>query len=301
MPQKILIDTDPGQDIDDLLAIWFALRRPELDVKGITTVTWPSDGRERLVRRLLRYLRRDDIPVAAGASFPIRTLSQEERDNVCRLDHAMNHRRFAEPHDPLDAPRGEDATDLIIRTVEAHPGEVILCCIAPLTNIAQALTRKPEIAGQIKAIYLMGGELALPRGEHNIAFDYEAAHIVLGAGVPVAMGTWSVTRQFTLSMDDDRSCIAAHSSLGKALADAMQAWHPYQNWKPGPVMYDLFPFAWIVDRACYTTRPMSVQVETQGRYTRGWTVAAGDRTHIEVTTAIDVPRVRKLYFDTVLS
>ena len=52
----ILIDTDPGQDIDDLLAIHFALLRQELDIKAITTVTWPSDQRGRLIKRLLRYL-----------------------------------------------------------------------------------------------------------------------------------------------------------------------------------------------------------------------------------------------------
>ena len=76
--QKILIDTDPGQDIDDLLAIQFALQRPELDIKAITTVTLPSHKRARLVKRLLRYLNRTDIPVAAGMEFPLRQFSEAE-------------------------------------------------------------------------------------------------------------------------------------------------------------------------------------------------------------------------------
>jgi len=66
---RILIDTDPGQDIDDLLAILFALRRPELEVCAITTVTLPSDRRARLIKRLLRMLGRTGIPVAAAASW----------------------------------------------------------------------------------------------------------------------------------------------------------------------------------------------------------------------------------------
>ena len=74
---KIIIDTDPGQDIDDLLAIFFALRRPELDIQAITTVTYPTDRRARLVKRLLRYLWRSAIPVAAGMNYPVRPFSTQ--------------------------------------------------------------------------------------------------------------------------------------------------------------------------------------------------------------------------------
>ena len=68
--RKIIIDTDPGQDIDDLLAILFVLKRPEFDVLAITAATYPADRRARLVKRLLRHLGRGDIPVAAGFDAP---------------------------------------------------------------------------------------------------------------------------------------------------------------------------------------------------------------------------------------
>lgn len=300
MKQKILIDTDPGQDIDDLLAIWFALLRPELDVRAITTVTYPSDQRARLIKRLLRYLNRADVSVAAGMNLPSRELPAKEREWLENLDNSMNHRAFAEPHDPRDAADNADAIDLITRTVEENPGEVILCCIAPLTNVAAALQRKPEIGPKIKAIALMGGEVVQHRAEHNIAFDYIASKVVFASGVPIAMGTWSITRQFTLSMNEDCARFHNHSELGAAIADAIKVWHPSQSWKPGPVMYDIFPMIWAFDRSFYTMQPMSIQIETQGEHTCGWTIAGGDRRNIEVTTAIRAEAVRELFLSTVL-
>ena len=144
--QKLIIDTDPGEDIDDLLALLFALRRPELDIRAITTVTLPTARRVRLVKRLLRYLDRTDIPVAAGMDLPLRTLSEAELRAQSDFSRTMNHGAFAEPEDPRDAPGPLDAIDLIIRTVEAHSGEIALACIGPLTNIACALRKKPAIA-----------------------------------------------------------------------------------------------------------------------------------------------------------
>ena len=298
--QKILIDTDPGQDIDDLLAIYFALLRPELDVKAITTVTMPSRKRARLVKRLLRYLGRTEIPVAAGMELPLRQLSEKELCDQHDLRRTMNHYVFAEPEDPLDEPGTEDAVDLIIRTVEENPGEVILACIAPLTNIACALRKKPDIAGKIKSIAMMGGETDLNRHEHNVCFDYIAADIVLTSGIPIAMGTWDVTRRFVLSKTDCEAFRQHPSPVCQALARAIEAWHPAQAWKPGPVMYDLFPMVWAFDHSYYTVEPMSVQVETAGNCTRGMTVRGGNATNIEVTTSIQANALRELYLQTVL-
>lgn len=298
--QKIIIDTDPGQDIDDLLAIHFALLRPELDILAITTVTWPTDKRARLIKRLLRYLNRPDIPVAAGEPYPLRPFSDEDRRNQHNLACTMNHYAFAEPEDPQDTPGSEGAVDLIIRTVEQYPGEVILCCIAPLTNIACALRRNPGIARKIKAIALMGGETALNRVEHNSAFDYVATDIVLSSGIPIAMGTWDITRRFVLSMQDCERFTRSVHPLHQALARAIALWHPVQNWKPGPVMYDLFPLVWAFAPALYTLAPLSIRIETEGRWTRGMTIPRGDGVPIHVTTGIHEPELRELYFRTIM-
>lgn len=298
--QKILIDTDPGQDIDDLLAIWFALRRPELEVVGITTVTWPARGRARLINRLLRHLGREDVPVAAGMEYPLRAMSAEEIGWQHDLSRSMNHAAFAEPLDARDEPGPQDAVDLIINTIEQHPGKVALACIAPLTNIACALRRRPDIAGKIQYIALMGGELTLNRQEHNVAFDYIASEVVLTSGVPICMGTWDVTRRLVLPMSDCERFRRHGTPLAAAMAKAIELWQPAQSWKPGPVMYDLFPMVWAFDRSYYTAKPMPVRVETHGQFTLGMTVPGGPASNIEVTTDIRAEELRELYYATVL-
>lgn len=299
--QKILIDTDPGQDIDDLLAIHFALLRPELEVCAITTVTHPAIRRARMVKRLLRYLDRSNVPVAAGMEFPLRPLSQREQEFQQDFSQSMNHEAFALPADPSDAPDPISAPELIIRTVEQYPGEVILTCIAPLTNIAAALCQRPDIAPKVRAIYLMGGEITLNRVEHNIAFDFIAADVVLSSGIPITMGTWDVTRRFTIPMEEMGRFRRHSAPLCQALARAAELWHPAQSWKPGPVMYDVFPIVHAFDTSYYKTMPMRVQVETAGHLTRGMTVVSSGAPNVNVTTDVRVADLREMYFSTVLA
>ncbi len=297
--QKILIDTDPGQDIDDLLALLFALLRPELDVQAITTVTWPTVDRARLVRRLLRHLDRADIPVSAGMDHPLRPLGAEATARLHDRGLSMNHAVFAEPEDPADAPDAVDAVDRIIHTVEASPGEVGLACLAPLTNLACALSRKPGIARLIPYVALMGGETHLNRVEHNVAFDAVAADIVLASGIPVFMGTWDVTRRLVLTQADCDRFRQSANPLHQAIGRAIDHWLPAQSWKPGPVMYDLFPVVWSYDRSFYSTAEMRVKVETRGEATQGMTVVCGSGSPIAVTTDIRAEALRACYLETV--
>lgn len=300
-PQKLIIDTDPGQDIDDLLALLFALLRPELEVVAITTVTLPAARRAGLVQRLLRYLGRSGIPVAAGCDWPWRPLGEAAQRAQQDFATTFNHGAFAEPADPRDQAGPKDAADLIIRIVEQHPGEVGIAAIAPLTNIATALRRRPDLAPAIKYIAMMGGETALNRIEHNVAWDYLAAAAVLQAGVPLIMGTWDVTRRVVLTTADcDRLFHQQPAPLAQALSRAIAQWQPVQHWKPSPVMYDLFPLVWSMDPSYYPTKTMPVQVETQGAHTCGMTVVGGAATHIAVTTEVRAHAVRELYLQTVL-
>lgn len=297
--QKILIDTDPGQDIDDLLALLFALRRPELEILGITTVTWPSPDRARLVKRLLRYEGRTEIPVAAGREFP-HALPPVERTRLQDPARAMNHGAFAEPADPRDAPGDLSATELIIRTIEAHPGEVALCCLAPLSNIADALQQRPDLAAKIPYIALMGGEVAEARRENNIAFDCEASAHVFAAGIPIYMGTWSITRQFCLTQADWEAFRASSQPVCQALASAMDLWQPAQSWKPAPVMYDVFPLIWAFHRKLYTLEEMPIHIHTTPGEQRGHTLIQPGAPLVHVTTGIQAEEVRRLYLETVL-
>lgn len=298
MPQSILIDTDAGDDIDDLFAIAFALLRPELTVESITTVSSLSARRALLIQRLLDSARKSAIPVAAGCELPLRPVTEAERAMVAeayRSNHAPAGDEQAEA-----ALAATDAVSTIIETVNRRPGEVGIVAIGPLTNIAAALVRRADLASKIPYIALMGGEVVLTRAEHNISWDPEAAAIVLSAGVPIFLGTWDVTRRFVLLPEDLEAFRKSTAPLHRMLIESLDLWWPHRGGKPGPVMYDLAPIAWSMDRSLYATQPMTIAVETQGAHTRGWTVRVPGPANADVSVDMRADDVKALYLETLL-
>jgi len=299
MSQTILIDTDAGDDIDDLLAIAFALRRPELRVAAITTVSSYSARRAHLIRRLLAAAGRQDIEVAAGQELPLRALTSTQRTGPTDA-YVANHAP------PIDAKLEHDllATDAvrtIIETTDRYPGELGIVTIGPLTNIACALSRRSDLAGKIQFVAAMGGELNLGRAEHNIAWDANAASIVLAAGIPVFLGTWDVTRRFTILPPEIDLLRSQNSPVCRLLGECIDLWWPHKGGKPGPVMYDLAPMLWSFDRSYFTTQAMDVCVETRGEFTCGMTIRGPGAPNADVTTDMRAEDVKALYLGTLLN
>jgi len=304
--QKLLIDTDIGSDIDDALAIAFALRRPELEVVGITTCAGDVVARARLAMKLLRVAGRTDVPVAAGYEFPLATVGpQTWRDYLDGKGlgrHRLTHTAYVKDGDPeATCEVRRDAVQLIIETVEAHPGEVGIVVIGPYTNVAAALAMQPSIAPKIKFIAMMGGELAIHRLEHNIKSDAQAAGIVFESPVEKMLGTWSVTRGFIITEDLCEKIKSQGNELCAALGEMIDLWWPYKGGKPGPVMYDVAAVIWAFDRKLYTTEKTRVTVETRGDVSTGFTTRMGGEPNMLVTSAIDADGVRDLYMDTILA
>jgi inosine-uridine nucleoside N-ribohydrolase len=294
-PIPILIDTDPGQDIDDVLALGFAALRPEFEIKAITTVTHGARRRAHLAKKLLETAGLGEVPVAAGMELPMRPVSDDELKQLTDDAYTLNHAQVE-----ADGPIENDAVDLIIRTVEENAGELCLVTIAPLTNIACALRKAPHIAQKIRCISSMAAEVQIPHIEHNIAWDYNAASVVLAAKIPMFIGTWSVTRQFWLTPEDCETIRQNSSPLCQFMADCNDLWWPHKGGKPGPMMYDTSPFVWLMNPDFYTTEEMALQVETRGEFTQGMTLRRGNENKAQVTTAMDAEGVKQLYLDTVL-
>ena len=300
--QKLIIDTDPGQDIDDLLALSFALRRPELDIRAITTVTLPADRRARLVRRLLRYHDRTDIPVGTGMAFPLRALGEAEIRAQYDFRQTMNHYAFAEPEDPRDDPGAQDAVDLIIRTVEQHPGEV-----APGLHRAPDEYRlrpaAPAGTGRADPLHRHDGrgdgaepgraQCGVRPGRRRDRPDFRDSdhHGHVGRHPAGGCCPWTTAS----------GCAGIRPRSIRRWRGAIDLWHPAQSWKPGPVMYDLFPVVWAFAPAHYATAPMGVRVETRGEFTRGMTVPHGGEPKIAVTTEVRAAEVRELFLETLLA
>ncbi|XID92275.1 nucleoside hydrolase [Paenibacillaceae bacterium WGS1546] len=299
---KIIIDTDPGDDIDDILAIAFGLKRPELDVKAITTVTYGARRRADIVRGLLETMDKTHIPVGSGMELPLRTYTKAEyaamTDNG---GYVLNHYSptMSRP-DPCP-----DAVELLIDTVRRHPNELGIVTLGPMTNIAVALRKDPSIASRIKWIASMGGELNVYRAEHNVTWDSVSAEIVLASGIPLFLGTWDVTRQVVVTEEDCERIKRQPSRMCRYLSECIDMWRPYKKMKPGPVMFDLAPVIWSFNKELYRTRPMTLQIENAGRLTRGVTVPVPDPQDgdalVDVSVAVDAERVKAMFMASVCS
>lgn len=188
-PRKIIIDTDPGHD--DAFAILFALGSPnELDVVGITTVggNVPLALTARNALKVVELAGRPDVPVYAGCPGPmVRKLITAE------YVHGETGLDGADLPEPVTLLQAEHGVSFLVRSImAAEPGELTVCTLGPMTNLAMAMTMEPRIIPRIREVVLMGGGFfeggnATPAAEFNIFVDPHAAHKVFASGVPVTM------------------------------------------------------------------------------------------------------------------
>ncbi|PRD52994.1 nucleoside hydrolase [Phyllobacterium myrsinacearum] len=276
MTRKIIIDTDPGQD--DALAILLALASPELDVLGITAVAGnvPLDLTKTNARKICELAGRPDVKVFAGADRPLmRALVTAE--NV-HGKTGLDGPDLPEPAMPL---QDQHAVDFIIETLlTQESGSVTLCPLGPLTNIAQALIRAPQIATRIREIVLMGGGFfeggnITPTAEFNIYVDPQAAHIVLTSGVPIVMLPLDVTHKALTSARRIERFRAMGTRSGAASAELLEFFERFDEEKygsDGGPLHDPNVIAYLLKPELYKGRHCNVVVETASDLTLGMTV-----------------------------
>ncbi|MCC6904572.1 MAG: nucleoside hydrolase [Anaerolineae bacterium] len=311
MPQKIIIDADPG--VDDIFTIFFALQSPELEVLGISAV-FGNGGVQNTTYNAIRVVETagiPDIPVAMGAERP---LIIKPRFGGGAGVHGADG--LGNAGDRLPQPKGKPvdrrAAQFIIDTVMAHPGEVYITPLGPLTNVALAALIEPRIVGKVKGISLMGGA-AFSGGnitavaEANIRNDPHAAHIVFSAGWPVTMAGWDVNAEFMLNQKYMDHLTALNNPASNflreiypCLRDALQL--PEESID----LPDLLAVAYLVDPTLFTVERYPVYVETEG-YAAGQTIADRRRrpretpgyvfTDTDILMHVDAERLRKLYYE----
>jgi len=256
-PQRVIIDTDIGDDIDDAFAVSLALNSPEFEIDGITTAWGDTHLRARLVNRLLAEAGRSEIPVAEGI-----------------VTHSKAHftqARWAEGG--AEPKQHVDAVDFLLRQIAAHPGEITLICIAPLTNIAAAIDRDPATFRKVRRIVMMGGSIYRgyldpgagpnppPDPEYNIASDVEAAQKVLGSGVQIYMLPLDGTQ---IRLDEVRR--GELFATGTPITDALTLL--YHQWgQPTPVLYDPVAVSYAIEPNLCTMKFLRIDVDKDG-YTR---------------------------------
>lgn len=197
---KVILDTDIGSDIDDAVCLAYLLAQPECELLGITTVTGEPGERAKLASVLCKAAGKR-VPIYPGADLP---LLIPPRQPKCHQATALSRWE----HDAA-FPEGE-AVEFMRHTIRAHPGEVTLLAIGPMTNLALLFAVDPQIPRLLKGLVMMIGwfwdqPTAQDNGEWNSILDPHASAMVFRAPVPLHRSVGlDVTRQVTMDADQVR-------------------------------------------------------------------------------------------------
>jgi inosine-uridine nucleoside N-ribohydrolase len=306
MPRKIIIDCDPG--IDDAMAILAALRSPELEVVGLTTVFGNADVETCALNglRLVELEGNDRIPVAKGCGQPLVVPMERVGTHVHGLD-GMGNTNPPPPYGKLDS---RHAAEFIIDMVRTYPGEITLVPIGPLTNIGLVLRLDPGIVPLVKEVVLMGGSIYAPGNispvaEANVYHDPHAADLVYRAGWPVTMLGLDVTTKTVITPTFLERLYAANNpatQLLKRIQPCYQKFHDDVYGMQGAFhVHDPSVVAYMLQPELYRCQQMPVYVETEGRCL-GQTIADGhkqwgERSLTNIPLEVDEPGVLELLFD----
>ncbi|MHC4884248.1 MAG: nucleoside hydrolase [Planctomycetota bacterium] len=287
---KVLLDTDPGSDIDDAVCIAYLLANPDCDLLGITTVTGEGEKRACIADALCRVAG-IEVPIHVGAEEPIivpqRQATASQAVALVKWEHGTGF------------PRGE-AVEFMRQTIRAHPGEVVLLAIGPLTNVALLFLADPEIPSLLKGLVLMGGAFdgCTPEeqtGEWNIMLDPHAAAVVYRSGVRIHRSVGlDVTLQVTMDAEEVKSRFQA--PLLRPVLDFAQVWFSWGMKEM--VFHDPLAAATLFDEEICTFDRGVVSVELDDRASLGTTrfTPGTEGAPHEVAVAVDRDRFVDHYF-----
>ena len=254
---KVILDTDIGDDIDDVFALSLVLTSPELHLLGITSAWGDTALRSRMLDRILCETGRDDIPVYTGIPTKTDTKFSQQPWASQGIEHTHG-----------------DAIAFLLDQIRQNPGEITLIAIAPLTNIGAAIDRDPATFRKLKRVVLMGGSIrrgyddlgyATPHGpsaEYNIAMDIAASKKLFTSGVPIFMMPLDSTQ---LKFDEVKRSLL--TTISTPLTDSLQVltaeWQRATQ-QTTPTMFDAVAAAYAVNPQVCPTTPLHIVVDDKG-------------------------------------
>ncbi|MBO1903030.1 nucleoside hydrolase [Leucobacter weissii] len=278
MAVKMILDCDTG--VDDAMAIMYAALHPDVELLAATTV-WGNVEVPLATRNTLRVLDlvgRGDVPVAEGAAGPIAGGPAEYAYDV----HGRDGQGGAADHEPVRAAAPVGAAQQIVDLVRAHPGEVWIVPVGPLTNIAAALAIAPELPGLVAGVSLMGGAALAPGNvtpvaEANIWHDAEAAAAVFRAPWRIVMAGLDVTMKILIT-EEHRARLAAAGEAGRYLARILEHYGEFYRERAfgtwACAMHDTVAVAAAAGALDVRLAPVvHVEVDTSGGPGHGQTIA----------------------------
>lgn len=313
--KKIILDCDPG--MDDSMAIIMAAKSPAVDLLAVTAVNgnYPVDVTSTNARKIMELLDITDIPVARGMEKPI--VRESPKDPFTHGVDGQAENFLPDPKLPLSE---KHAVDLIIDLVKENPGEITLVATGPMSNVAMAITKAPEIKPLIKEIVAISGAFGLnkyaflnatgdtPQSEWNVYVDPEAAKIVYESGIPLVALGLDVATYFDVNFTDDdiRLLDESDKKEAKFLRQAIH-YNGNRGFDAYCTVIDCMAVAYAIDPTLVETMKVRVGVETKDGLTLGMTVV--DRRHhfvwehlplIEIGCNADYGRFLKLLLGLVL-
>ena len=292
--KRIILDTDPG--IDDAVALILALKSKELKLEAVTTVSGNVhvDKCTKNALRILELMRREDVPVAKGASKPLK-----RRLYTAEHVHGKDGLGDANLPEPAIKAADEHAVDLIIEKIACNPRGVILVPIGPLTNIALAMVKEPEIVENVEGIVLMGGAYGVtpygfgnvtPVAEFNIYTDPEAARIVFDSGMEMTAVGLDVTTdpQALLIRNDFERIKEANTTAAEIVVKIIEK---TLNLRRAVALHDAMAVSYLIYPDLFTAKKYRVDIETKGEFTTGQTVTDRRMGILEGNSEIKKPNV----------
>ena len=276
--RKIIIDTDPGQD--DSVAILLALASPdELDIRAVTTVAGnvPLWRTTENALKILELGGGTQIPVYPGCARPL-TREPVTAEHV----HGETGINGVNLPTPLRQPEALNAVDFLVETFRAsEPGDLTLCVLGPITNIASAIQKAPDIVAKIREIIWMGGAYfevgnITPAAEFNVYVDPEAADIVLKSGVKLTFIPLDVTHRALCTHQHLKRFAALGNKSGTAVSEMLQFSERFDLAKYlwlGAPLHDPCVIAYLLKPDLFSGRQINVSIELKGEFTTGMTVA----------------------------
>jgi purine nucleosidase len=284
MVRPVILDTDPG--IDDALAILLAIASPEVMLRGVTVTggNCPLTAGWQNARDVLALARHPHIPALAGVAHPLLRppFTAAETHGASGLGYAVL------PPSPADH-ASEHGVDFIIREIMAQPGEVTLVPVAPLTNIAMAIRKAPQIVTAVRNVIIMGGAVradgnTTSLAEFNFFVDPHAAHIVMTSGMPITLVPWDITVDVMLFQHHIDRLLRIDSPVSQFIAAATQFYMEFHHASfavAGCAINDPVALALAFMPELATTQTVRIDVEHTSELTMGKSVISyvGDTTN----------------------
>jgi inosine-uridine nucleoside N-ribohydrolase len=254
-PEKIIIDTDIGDDVDDAFALALAVKSPELRVLGVTTTFGDTEARAKIVDRFLGEVGRSDIPVLAGKATGTK--------------NPMSQRKYGEGGRFAKAAHG-DAAEFLLEQIRKYPGEITLIAIGPLMNVGAAIDKDAVTFRKLKRVVLMGGSVrrgygdlgytaaVAPMAEWNILNDVASAQKLFAVGVPLFVMPLDSTQ---LKMDEVKRAFLF--GQGTAVTDQLAVLYHLWGYET-PTLFDPMTIVFVLRPELCPVRGLHIRVDEKG-------------------------------------